>query len=64
MLGDGEDVLVAAARKIDDQQVIARLLRRDLGDFGERMRRLKGRYNAFELGETGVDARGHRAWLA
>src|SRR6202023_4149425 len=45
VVGDGEDVLVAAAAHIHDHQMIARQLGRDLRDMGQRMRRLEGRDN-------------------
>ena len=48
MVGDGEDVLVAAAAHVHDDQMVARQGRRDLGDVGQRMRRLERRDDAFE----------------
>src|SRR5437868_4271498 len=37
MVGDGEDVLVAAAAHVHDDQVVARQGRRDLRDMGQSM---------------------------
>ena len=50
MVGDGENVLVAAAGDIHHHQMIARLLRRDVGDFRQRMRGFQRRDDAFEPG--------------
>src|SRR5947209_16247136 len=46
MVGDGEDVLVAAAAHIHDEEVVARQVGRDLCDICQRMRRLQGRDDA------------------
>src|SRR5580704_7782957 len=46
MVGDGEDVLVAAAAHVHHHQVIARQGRGDLGDMGQGMRRLQCRDDA------------------
>src|SRR5438445_13644679 len=43
MVGDGEDVLVAAAAHVHHHQMVAREIRRDLGDMGEGVRRLQRR---------------------
>src|SRR3954470_21593822 len=48
MVSDGEDVLVAAAAHVHDDEMIARQGRRDLGDMRKRMRRLERRDDAFE----------------
>src|SRR5260370_9821769 len=48
MLGDGIDILVAAAREVDDHQVVLGFLRRELRDPGERVRGLERRNDAFE----------------
>ena len=45
-LGDGEDVLVAAAAEIEHEQMVARQSRRDLRDMGQSMRRLERRDDA------------------
>src|ERR1700730_3102259 len=48
MVGDGEDILVAAAAHIHDDQVVARQARCDFGDMAESMGRLERRDDAFE----------------
>ena len=50
MAGDGEDVLVAAAAHVHDQQVVLGQRRRQLDDVGERVRRLERRDDALEPG--------------
>src|SRR5690242_19541635 len=49
MIGDGENVLVAASRHANDHQMVIRLLGRHLHRMSERMRGLERRYDAFEL---------------
>ena len=49
MLGDGEDVLVAAAAHVHDHQMVLRPLGRELDHLGERVRRLERRDDALEL---------------
>src|ERR1700692_2054131 len=43
---DGEDVLVAAAAHVHDDEMIARQGRRDLGDMSQRVRRFERRDDA------------------
>jgi len=48
MLRHAVEVLVAAAGKIDHQQVIRGFLRRDVAELGQRMTRLQCRDDAFK----------------
>ena len=48
MVGDSEDVLVAAAAHIHDDQMVGRQERRDFRDMRQRMRRLERGDDAFE----------------
>jgi hypothetical protein len=50
VIGDGEDVLVAAAAQVHDHQVVLGQLGRELPDVGERVRGLECGNDAFELG--------------
>src|SRR2546423_4500914 len=50
MLGNGEDVLVAATAHVHDREIAARQRRRQLLDEGQRVRRLQRRDDAFEPG--------------
>src|SRR5690606_31789326 len=56
MLGDGEDVLVAAARQVHHHDVILGQFGRDLDDMGERMAGLQRRDDAFQPAE-GLEGR-------
>jgi hypothetical protein len=47
-LGDRKNVLVAATAEIHHHQMVPRPLRRELDHFGQRMRRLERRNDAFE----------------
>src|SRR3984957_15014520 len=49
MLGDGIDVLVAAARQVQHHQVVLRTFRRELENLGQGVRGLERRDDAFEL---------------
>src|SRR5882724_4492711 len=48
MVGDGEDVLVAAAAHVHHDQVVGRQARRDLGDMGECVGGFERRDDALE----------------
>src|SRR5690606_25767794 len=47
-LGNGEDILIAAPRQIDDDDVVFRPVRRDFGKMRERMRGFKRRDDPFQ----------------